>query len=548
MVPTLIPHNLDLKSLDVLDSYLTAVGLSMVGEKLPDANVLRLFEKYPHLRDTDVPGEFEPVLALLRGRLVKDKQAMKCESGCSETVKKLTSGGLSKWTSSLSVQSMQKLNSIGAPKFIEYIAKSVHIQDPQFAKSLDGILTSPDPVVYSTLYCDKKGSCNYLFLVGNSTVGVATDLLVVKESAQFQLAPDLVIVRETNTSIIHQTNSTVDKIHKIPRSITKEDIKAVLAYFEVAVLDRLSAPISRSTRVSAPAPAPAHALAPAPTPDSPDMDGKKPVPVPEWQDMLKDAAGNSASAAALEGDIAAGMAIGGPVGAAIGGLIGLIPQIASIFHTSHTHSEVMIGELQNKGFSHFNLHQSGPIYYHQVPYHVVQSGKQVNPVELIMNSLLNGHLSDVEKEADQNDIKTYVMTLANGWSSGSNVFVSSGIHYNTKDGGGAKVVKFVTNADIVNQHASILFYATNADIKLADRLLLYRVTDTSANILHDESNQKDEIRRIPREITYNDTQGLFNFFDILAAQAFASSLGLCAALGGGCEPPSIKPKSNEIVV
>merc|ERR1712107_171391 len=97
----------------------------------------------------------------------------------------------------------------------------------------------------------------------------------------------------------------------------------------------------------------------------------------------------------------------------------------------------------------------------------------VNPVQMVLKELLDAHLSDVANPQDQNDMQTYVMTLANGWASGSNVFVSSGIHYATKNGGGAKVVKLVTNADTTSGHANIMFWSTKADIKMADRLLLY---------------------------------------------------------------------------
>jgi len=267
--------------------------------------------------------------------------------------------------------------------------------------------------------------------------------------------------------------------------------------------------------------------------------GKTPVPVPEWQSMLQSAAKDSKLVQGVLADIAAGSAIAGPIGGVIGGIIGLVPEIAKIFHTQHSHTEQMIGELKTAGFSHFEMDQSGPIYYNKVPYHALQSGKSMNPVEMILKELLHAHLSDVANPQDQEDLSTYVMTLANGWASGSNVFVSSGIHYATKNGGGAKVVKLVTNADTENGHASIMFWSTKASVKLADRLLLYRVTDSSSNIFHSSSSQRDEIRRIPREITYADVSGLYAFFDIMAAKAFATTLSLCASTKVDCSYPPI---------
>merc|ERR1712066_83812 len=99
-----------------------------------------------------------------------------------------------------------------------------------------------------------------------------------------------------------------------------------------------------------------------------------------------------------------GTAIAGPIGGVIGGIIGLIPTIASIFHTSHSHTDQYIWELQNKGFSHFEMSQSGPIYYQKLPYHAVLEGKPVSPASMVMNELLKSHLDDVANEQDKEDI------------------------------------------------------------------------------------------------------------------------------------------------
>merc|ERR1712107_7826 len=72
-----------------------------------------------------------------------------------------------------------------------------------------------------------------------------------------------------------------------------------------------------------------------------------------------------------------------------------------------------------------------------------------------------------------------------------------------------------------------MFWSTKADIKMADRLLLYRVTDSKSNIIHSSSSQRDEIRRIPRDINYTDVSALYDFFDIMAAKAFGTTLNLC---------------------
>merc|ERR1712096_410996 len=98
-------------------------------------------------------------------------------------------------------------------------------------------------------------------------------------------------------------------------------------------------------------------------------------------------------------------------------------------------------------------------------------------------------------------IHNYITMLAHGWSGGTNVFTGSGIKYTSGSGGMMNIFKMVTRSDLVKQQASIMFWATTADIQLADRLLLYRVTDTSSNILKSDTNARDEIRHIPAAIT-----------------------------------------------
>jgi hypothetical protein len=145
--------------------------------------------------------------------------------------------------------------------------------------------------------------------------------------------------------------------------------------------------------------------------EAPDMKGGENTPVPEWQKMVNEHAGDSQ----ITGDIAAGAAAGagiGPEGAAagavIGGVIGFIPQIASIFHTSHSHSDTITGELQGKGFSHISIDQVGPLNYNGLPF---SSGGQ-KPVELVMNSIIKNHLSDFGDSATQSDIQTYAMVYS----------------------------------------------------------------------------------------------------------------------------------------
>merc|ERR1719183_975748 len=279
------------------------------------------------------------------------------------------------------------------------------------------------------------------------------------------------------------------------------------------------------------------------------MKGGTNTPVPDWQKMVNDHAGDSQ----IMGDISAGAAAGmvfGPegaaVGAAIGGIIGFIPQIAAIFHTSHTHSDTIVGELQGKGFSHISIDQVGPMSYNGLPYH---SGS-AKPVELVMNSIINNHLSDFGDAKTQADLQTYAMVLANGWSDGSNTWVKQNIVYDSKSGGGTQAVHFLTNANLTSQKAHIMFWKTKASIKLADDFIIHRVTDQSSNIFSSKSNCKDTLVRKPKTITYQDIMALTSFFDIMAGEALGATLNLCGATKIDCSYPNIGPKfdNTSIVV
>lgn len=70
-----------------------------------------------------------------------------------------------------------------------------------------------------------------------------------------------------------------------------------------------------------------------------------------------------------------------------------------------------------------------------------------------------------------------------------------------KEGGTIKMVRFMTHVDQEAKTLSLLFWSTQATIAVAPRLIIHRVTDTSSNILHSDSSQKDVIEQILRVIT-----------------------------------------------
>lgn len=277
------------------------------------------------------------------------------------------------------------------------------------------------------------------------------------------------------------------------------------------------------------------------------MKGGNNTPVPDWQKMVNDHAGDSNIMFDIEAGAAIGLAFGpegAAIGGAIGGIIGFIPQIATIFHTSHSHSDTIIGELQGKGFSNISLEQTGPISFHGLPY----AAGSAKPVETVMNSIIKNHLSDFRDAAIQSDLQTYAMVCANGWTDGDNTWVQQNVVYDSKNGGGTQAVHFLTNANLTSQKATIMFWKTKADIKLADDFIIHRVTDQSSNIFSSKSNCKDTLQRVPKTMPTEDILALQSFFDIMAAQTYGRTLNICGALKGGCNPPNIKPQGNSSII
>lgn len=146
--------------------------------------------------------------------------------------------GFSKLDSALGVTSFNGLPPDGAKANVQYIASSCSkITDPRLVEMLEGVLMSPRPLIYLSFLCGTGGECSYFFLVGQTNQGgdvPKTDLLVIKATASFEMAPRILVVRETNSSV-YGTNVT-DKIHEVPRDITKADVNVVFAFFEVEVV------------------------------------------------------------------------------------------------------------------------------------------------------------------------------------------------------------------------------------------------------------------------------------------------------------------------
>jgi hypothetical protein len=497
----------------------------------------------------DLPGEFEVTLAALRARVWQDIHKVRDSKSStrSEVVKELLNNGFDKWESEMTMQSYQHVASAGAPSVLKMLTKSsVAGQPPKIQEEIEqafnGILTAREPLVYSSLGCSGNNTCHYLFIMGRTdNTTNATDLVVIRESAPFRLAPKLIVVRETKHSIFNSTTVT-DKVKEVPRNVTQKDLDGILAFFEVSVVQKLSQDSGRLSdcdlKQGSPCKSNNHLLSAAskaPKPP-PTMPGGMNVGVDDWQKLIDSLASDPKAAKQMGANELIGQLAEGAIGYMMAGPLALIPFLINIFHTSHTHSDVIIGTLKGKGFTHISEEGFGPNVYKNLPY---KSGT-AKPVETVMDLILKGHLSDFGDAQVQSDIQTYAKVLVNGWQGGENQWTHQNIIYNAKDGGGAQVMKFITNANLTAGTADIIFWKTKAEIKLAPNFVIHRITDTSSNIFHSSATQRDVLQKQARDITTDDITALYHFFDIMALKTIAESTSLCQALSPGtCAYPPI---------
>jgi hypothetical protein len=193
---------------------------------------------------------FIGTLEALKTRIQEDlkKVTDSNSSSSSEVVRELLSNGFTKWQSDLTMQTLTHINSIGAPKVLNMLTQSsIAGQPPKIQKEIEeafaGILNASEPLIYSTLGCSGDNKCTYLFIMGRTDNATnATDLVEVRQSAPFKLAPKLIVVRETTTKHSRFGNSTsvTDKIKKVPQKVTEKDLEAILAFFQITVVNKLS--------------------------------------------------------------------------------------------------------------------------------------------------------------------------------------------------------------------------------------------------------------------------------------------------------------------
>jgi hypothetical protein len=249
-VPKNIPHSLDEASLSVLQDYLTSVALLSLSSSIPAPDNAVALPLLNGPRVESLPPAFEATLKALEERVkedIKKVDGVNKSSSTSKVVKEIMSGGFDKFSSDETKQEFNSITPQGAPYVVKMLASTASAgQPPEVAAEIQatfrGILNASKPLVFSSLGCDKSDTCNYFFVMGLTHNDTSyTDLVTIKLSVPFHFAPDLVVVRQTNTTHSRFGNSTsiTDKIKKVPHNVTQQDIDGILAYFEVTVVNKL---------------------------------------------------------------------------------------------------------------------------------------------------------------------------------------------------------------------------------------------------------------------------------------------------------------------
>jgi len=300
------------------------------------------------------------------------------------------------------------------------------------------------------------------------------------------------------------------------------------------------------------------------------MPGSSPQDVPEWQQLLSTLANSTdlidkvtksiqAISASSSGATAAA-AVGGLAGVSelgwVGGVLAAIPLIQAIFHHSSSHTSQFVQEIQNAGFDHFGMDAVGPLVMTDVPLHHMQDGKDIKPAKMVLTQLMGGsdsYLNDFPDEKERDRIKEWVPMLAEGWLGRDAQFPFHHWMYSSKDGGHVRSVmlNIHVNQTAITPEGTIgtmtcYFYSVSSSLKLADRLMVYRITDTYENFFSSGSKSRDEIRHMPASITAQDILAFQMFINVLMGVDLAKNLNLCQMAPDQCRLPPSKPNSTRL--
>jgi hypothetical protein len=112
-----------------------------------------------------------------------------------------------------------------------------------FVENLSMILFSDfnEIVIYRVLFSvDAGGDCKYICVMGQKNENGTTDWLVGDVKADFTLAPDVLVIKESKSVAWGLYKSETTKIVTVPKSLTEDQLTVLFKFFEICVFERFA--------------------------------------------------------------------------------------------------------------------------------------------------------------------------------------------------------------------------------------------------------------------------------------------------------------------
>lgn len=190
-----------------------------------------------------VAGEIFAVLKSAFGFITTDwpKIVETFKISKTSTIKETLLGkGFSYFAQSAQIQISKGLEEANFDKFMGYIAKRLKVPEERRDDLTDVVETAKFVekqawVAFNTLYSvDKIGNTKFAtLLIGKDEQTGKYDIVLSDVQADFQFAPDLIVVNKKLSVFGGIFNHEKDETISRPRSITQEDIQTVLNFFEI---------------------------------------------------------------------------------------------------------------------------------------------------------------------------------------------------------------------------------------------------------------------------------------------------------------------------
>lgn len=413
----------------------------------------------------------EAVKALAKELSEAYKEISDLDKTISENVTMIIKRGYQMFSQSSTVRQLTGVSNTMAKPLFENIADSINLPEKymdDFQHSLYKVIhhTENEWVLTRILYSINNGSaCKYVCVLGRNVKDMQkSDWIITEVQSKFVLAPNIMIVKETETSDGGLNNQTIIKFVNVPKEVKHDDIIVILAFFEIVTIKRLE-----------------------------QLEGNHLSNIPTIQNSILPKKQFFLAAAIM-------------VAEAIQAAAKAWKFLAKTFGTKVKDSLKQI--IVSQGFSYFN------------------SGAQINKADAIEGASFDKYIDMLLKTLKVPTDKAAKLKSALDLAkfSDNTTWNSFDIAYNKTDGGICKYINLMIYRNTTANTYDMLIADIDTDFKLAPELL---VIQHSRSVLGGAyASDKVIFQEVPASLTLNDIKLLFKFFEIIAFKNIGVLLGL----------------------